>query len=233
MDRAELLSTARRLARTLTPGDLDHTLRRITTAAVEELPQVTCASITIRNGDGRLRTVAETDQKLIELDRTQYDLRDGPCYYAATDDVHVIAPDLAEDDRFPGYAQSALDVGIRAQAGIRLFEHPDSTGSLNLYSDRVGAFTDLGELGDLFMHEAVTAIVYAREIEDVKEAARARLTVGQAVGIVMERYELTDERAFALLVRTSEHRGVTVRLVAQEIIAATDEQGDLTMPLTP
>jgi hypothetical protein len=233
MDRAELLETARRMARTLTPGDLDHTLRRITTAAVEELPQVTCASITIRNGGGLLRTVAETDPMLIELDRTQYQLRDGPCYHAAVDEVHVIAPDLATDDRFPGYAEVARKAGIHAQAGIRLYEHPESVGALNLYSDQVGAFTDLGELGDLFMHEAVTAIAYAREIEDVKDAARARHTVGQAIGIVMERYELTDERAFALLVRTSEHRGVTVRLVAQEIIAATEEQGEHTLPLTP
>ena len=49
----------------------------------------------------------------------------------------------------------------------------------------------------------------------------------------MERYELTDERAFALLVRTSEHRGVTVHLVAQEILAATEEQGESTAPLVP
>jgi hypothetical protein len=233
MDRAELLETARRLARTLAPGDLDHTLRRITTAAVEELSQVTCASITIRNGGGRLRTVAETHPVLVEVDARQYQLRDGPCYHAAVDEVHIVVPDLASDVRFPDYAKVALDAGLRSQAGIRLYEHPETSGSLNLYSDQVGAFSDLGEIGDLFMHEAVTAIGYAREIEDVKAAARARLDIGQAVGITMERYELTEERAFALLVRTSEHRNVTVHLVAQEILAATEEQGESTAPPTP
>lgn len=234
MDRAELLDTARRLARSLAPGDLDNTLRRITTTAVEELPQVTCASITIRNGGGRLRTLAETHPVLVDIDRKQYELRDGPCYHASVDEVHVIAPDLANDDRFPEFAQVALAAGLRSQAGIRLFEHTEMVGSLNLYSDQVGAFADLGEIGDLFMHEAVTAIAYAHEIEDVKAAALARLTIGQAVGITMERYELTEERAFALLVRTSEHRGVTVHLVAREILAATEAQGeDVVVPPTP
>jgi ANTAR domain len=233
MDRAELLDTARRLARSLAPGDLDNTLRRITSAAVDELPQVTCASITIRSGDGRLRTVAETSPVLGEIDRRQYQLRDGPCFHASVDELFVLAPDLANDHRWPDYASVAVAAGLRSQAGFRLYEHPDSVGSLNLYSDEVGAFTDLGELGDLFMHEAVTAIDYAREIDNVKVAARARLDIGQAVGITMERYELTDERAFALLVRTSEHRGVTVHLVAQEILAATEEQGESTVPPTP
>ncbi|MFP5252830.1 MAG: GAF and ANTAR domain-containing protein [Actinomycetes bacterium] len=231
MNRAELLDTARRLARSLAPGDLDNTLRRITSAAVQELPQVSCASITVRSGDGRLRTVAETVPVLVDVDRKQYELQDGPCYHASVDETFVLAPDLEHDGRWPEYAAVAVAAGLRSQAGFRLYHHPDSVGSLNLYSEEPGAFTDLGELGDLFVHEAVTAIDYAREIEDVKAAARARLDVGQAVGITMERYELTDERAFALLVRTSEHRGVSVHLVAQEILAATEAQGETT-PLT-
>ena len=232
MDRADLLDTARRLARSLAPGDLDQTLRRITSAAVDELPQVTSASITIRTSDGRLRTVAETDPVLVDIDRKQYELRDGPCFHASVDELVVLAPDLEHDERWPGYAAVAVAAGLRSQVGLRLFEHADSVGSLNLYSDEVGAFSDLGELEDLFLHEAVTAIGYAHEADNVKIAARARLDIGQAVGITMERYELTDERAFALLVRTSEHRGVTVHLVAQEILAATEEQGETTVPPT-
>lgn len=233
MDRAELLATARRLARTLAPGDLDETLRSITTAAVEELPQVTCASITIRDTGGRLRTVAETAAVLVDLDRTQYELRQGPCFDAAMGALHVASPDLEHDDRWPAYAQVAVRAGLRAQAGIHLFQHDEVLGALNLYSHEVGAFADLGELGDLFMHEAVTAIGYARDMDDVREAARARMDVGQAIGVVMERYELTEERAFALLVRTSGHRGVTVELVARELLAATDQQGELDAPQAP
>jgi hypothetical protein len=129
-----LLDVALRLARTLTPGDLDHTLSQITAAAVESLPDTDYASITILHKDGRLETAAPTDGFILGLDAAQCELREGPCYEDAADAVHVAAPDLAHDARFPRYAVSAVAAGIHAQAGIRLFDAPKSRGALNLYA---------------------------------------------------------------------------------------------------
>ena len=220
------MEVARRLSKTLTPGDLDHTLSQITAAAVEVLPEVEYASITVLHADGRLETVAPTDDLLLDIDVTQYELREGPCYEAAVDTVHVTAPNLAADQRFPHYATVAVAAGIRAQAAVRLFDAPKSRGALNLYSHNVGAFEDLGSLGELFAHQSAMAIGYAQEIHNLHEAVRNRTTIGQAVGIVMERYKLTDQRAFAFLTRLSQHSNVKLRLVAQELVAATEQQGD-------
>jgi GAF domain-containing protein len=220
-----LLESMERLRRTLTPGDLDHTLRRIVQAAVAVLPRVDRASITVRHDDGRLETAQPSDDALLRLDTAQYDLQEGPCYEAATDSVHVIAPDLATDDRFPRYAAVALEQGVHAQAGLRLFDSPRSQGALNLYSREVGAFADLDELGDLFVHQAGTAIAYAHEVADLRTALESRRTIGQAIGILMERYELTDERAFAFLTRLSSHRNVKLRQVAQEVVDETEARG--------
>ena len=219
-----VLDSMDRLRRTLTPGDLDHTLRQIVRAAVEVLPQVDRASITVRHHDGRLETAQPSDDALVRLDVAQYELREGPCYEAATDSVHVIVPDLAVDDRFPRYAAVALEHGVHAQAGLRLFDSPRSQGALNLYSRRPGAFADLNDLGDLFVHQAGTAIAYAQEVEDLRAALDARRTIGQAIGILMERYELTDERAFAFLTRLSSHRNVKLRQVAQEVVDETERR---------
>ena len=187
-----LVETARQLAQTLTPGALDHTLSGITAAAVEVLPDVQFSSITVRHEDGTLETVAPTDEMLREVDVAQYELREGPCYDAALDTVHVTAPNLASDDRFPRYAEVAVAHGIRSQAGIRLFETPTSQGALNLYSRNAGAFEDLDTVGRLFAHQSAMALEYAREIHNLEEAVRTRKTIGQALGIVMERYELND-----------------------------------------
>lgn len=219
-----MLETARRLSAALSPGDLDHTLSQITAAAVEVLPDVRYASLTVQHADGSIETVAPTDDLLCDLDAAQYELREGPCYEAAVETVHVISPNLAADERFPRYSEVALAAGVRAQAGVRLFENPKSQGALNLYSLNVGAFEDLGSLSDLFAHQAAMAIRYAHEIANLQEAVRTRKTIGQAIGIVMERYGLTDERAFAFLTRLSQHRNVKLRLVAQEIIAATEQE---------
>jgi hypothetical protein len=220
MGDERLADAARRLSKALTPGDLDYTLSRITEAAVEVLPQVRYASITIKHADSSLETVAPTDDLLLEVDAAQYELREGPCYEAAVDTVHVIAPNLAADHRFPRYAAVAVAAGIRAQAGLRLFDAPKSQGALNLYAERVGAFEDLGSLGDLFTHQSAMAIAYAHEIHNLQEAIRTRGTIGKAVGIVMERYRLTDQRAFAFLTRLSQHRNVKLRLVAEDVVAA-------------
>lgn len=225
-----LLESMQRLRRSLTPGDLDHTLSQIVEAAVEVLPRVDRASITVRHEDGQLETVQPSDDDLLALDRAQYDLREGPCYEAATDAAHVVAPDLGNDDRFPRYGPVALEHGVHAQAGLRLFETPRSQGALNLYSREVGAFADLDELADLFVHQAGTSIAYAQEVEDLRQALEARRVIGQAIGILMERYELTDERAFAFLARLSSHRNVKLRRVAHEVVTETQERGSSEQP---
>ena len=220
MDTSELDAAARQLADILQPGDLDQTLRAITAAAVEVLREVEHASITVRHADGRLETCAPTAELLRVVDAAQYELQEGPCYDTVTDAVHVTSPDLANDDRFPRYRVVALEAGFAAQAGIRLFESDHALASLNLYATQPGAFGDLGFLGALFAHQSAVALRYAREAETLRDALETRQLVGEAVGIAMERYEFTDERAFAFLTRLSQHTGVPLRDVAEGIVAA-------------
>jgi hypothetical protein len=206
MSKEAVIDTVNRLAQTLSPGDLDQTLRSITSGAVDVLPDVDQASITVLHGDGSLSTVAGTAEFIVDLDARQYELREGPCYAAAAETSHVISPDLAADERFRDYAAFAVEKGVAAQAGIRLFE-------------------DLDMLSALFVSQAATAIAYAGEVSDVVYAMSTRATIGKAVGIVMERYELSEDRAFAFLTRVSQYRDVTLRLVAQETITASERRG--------
>lgn len=219
MSDDRITEASRRLAAALRPGDLEVTLANITAAAVEVLPEVKASSLTVRHADGRLETVAPTDEILREVDAAQYELREGPCYDAAVDTVHVVSSHLAADDRFPRYAPVALRAGIRAQAGIRLFDAPDSNGALNLYSDQVGAFEDLGILSELFAHHSAVALAYARRVDQLEEAVVTRQLIGKAVGIVMERYQVDEARAFAFLARLSNDQNIKLRLVAERLVA--------------
>lgn len=218
------LETARQLASRLRPGDLDETLANVTAAAVEILPEVHYSSISVLRADGTLATAAPTDDLIRHLDAEQYRLREGPCYDAATHANQVVSADLADDDRFPAYGAAAASLGVRSQIGVRLFDTPKSSGALNLYSRSAGAFDDKGALSALFAHQAGQAIAYARHVDSLEQAVRSRTIIGQAVGIVMERYQLNDEHAFAFLKRLSSHRNVKLRQVAEEIIATTDQR---------
>jgi hypothetical protein len=119
----------------------------------------------------------------------------------------------------------AVDKGIRAQAGIRLFDAPMSNGALNLYSSRDGAFEDLGVLEQLFAHQSAMALDYARQIDQLQEAVKSRQMIGQAVGLVMERYNLNEASAFAVLTRLSSERNLKLRLIAEEVLAERSREG--------
>jgi hypothetical protein len=217
---------AERLSASLGPADLDQTLKNITAAAVEVLPDVTMSSISLKHAEGTLVTVAPTDDLLCEVDAKQYDLQEGPCYLAAVETANVVASDLANDDRFPRYREVALEAGIKAQVGVRLFDARGAQAALNLYSDRVGAFEDMGTLADLFRHQSAMAVAYAHEVQDLRDAVRTRQLIGQAVGVMMERYRLDEQRAFAFLARLSQNRNVKLRLVAQEVVDEMVERSE-------
>lgn len=218
MDSVDLLDISRRLRAALTPADLDETLSKITAAAVEVLPEVRYASITIKHSDGRLETVAPTDDLLCDIDAAQYELQEGPCYESAVETSYVAAPYLADDPRWPRYAPIAVSAGIQAQAGLRLFDAKASNGALNLYGDRPGAFEDLDSVGELFQHQSAIALDYARHISQLQEAVQTRQLIGQAVGVVMERYGLDEARAFGFLTRVSQTGNTKLKVVAQRLL---------------
>ena len=223
MTGSEFVELSRQLRDALTPADLDETLANITAAAVQALPDVAYASITIKHADGRLETVAPTDDLICDLDAAQYRFREGPCYEAAVESVHVTAPHLAEDPRWPRYAPLAVAAGVQAQAGLRLFDAKESDGALNLYALEAGAFEDLGAVGELFSHQAAMALEYARQITQLQEAVQTRQRIGQAVGVVMHRYSLDEARAFAFLARLSSTSNTKLRIVAERIITDLGE----------
>jgi len=219
-DVNEILLASQALLQRLTPGDLDATLQSITQAAVEVLPQVHYASITMRHRDGTLDSYALTDDRLTELDEAQYTLQEGPCYDAASEEAFAVASDLSADERYPRYGPMAVRAGIRSQAGIRLFENQRTSGGLNLYSAQAGALEDVQMLSRLFSHQAAVALAYSLEVNTLREAVQTRTRIGQAVGIVMERYKIPEQQAFAFLTRLSQTRNVKLRRIADELIKA-------------
>jgi AmiR/NasT family two-component response regulator len=57
----------------------------------------------------------------------------------------------------------------------------------------------------------------------LRQAMGTRETIGQAVGILVERYKVTPTQGFALLVRTSQHRNIKLRDVATKLIETGED----------
>jgi AmiR/NasT family two-component response regulator len=73
-------------------------------------------------------------------------------------------------------------------------------------------------MADLFATHAAIALGHAEERENLNQALQSRKVIGQAIGILMERYQLTEDRAFSFLVRASSHGNIKLRDVAAELV---------------
>jgi AmiR/NasT family two-component response regulator len=57
------------------------------------------------------------------------------------------------------------------------------------------------------------------------EALSTRTVIGQATGIIMERYKLGPDAAFAVLLRTSSESNRKVREIAEQLVSTGHAEG--------
>ncbi len=198
---------------------LDETLDAILRTARMSIPGADHVGVCVAYADGRLETLAATDDKVREYDALQSRLGEGPCVYADEADTLVHVPDATTETRWPAYMAEAADLGLGSQIGVQLHSDKISLGALNIYSETIGALDDASaQAADLFAAHASLAMGKARTISQLQEGMHSRQRIGIAIGILMHQYELTEERAFSFLVRASSHGNVKLREVAAEIV---------------
>lgn len=216
-DLAAVMTAA--AATLLAPIDLDKTLEQLLASVIDTVPGIDEASLSITTRDGRIETLAPTDQRVVLADQLQYELMEGPCLEAALSEPVVEASDLATDPRWPQYGPKAAALGFGAQIAFQFRAEPHARGALNLYSDQPHSIdTDTRALGALFAGLIAVAMGWARQDESMNQALVTRNVIGQAVGIVMERYTIGPDAAFAFLVRISQDSNTKLRAVAERIV---------------
>lgn len=109
---------------------------------------------------------------------------------------------------------------------FQLYVDGDNLGALNLYAYEPDAFTDDSEhVGLLFAAHAAVAFAGAQKQDHLLRAMTTRGVIGQAMGILMERYQLTGDKAFQLLVRVSQHHNRKLTDIAEELIRTGELRG--------
>jgi GAF domain-containing protein len=197
---------------------LDQTAESITAAALQLLPDVDMAAITVVGRDHTVTTLGATHPIPILLNQVQEQFRSGPCLSALWDDPMVYVEDVATDKRWREYADVARTEGVAAVLSVRLYVQHTALGALSLYSKRPEPFSPEEIIGvQAYAAHAAVALDQAREREQMRSAIDSRDRIGQAKGILMERYGLTDDQAFSLLVKTSQHTNTPLRLIVDQL----------------
>jgi GAF domain-containing protein len=162
---------------------------------------------------------AVTDHVVAEIYQLQMDAHEGPLVEAMRGRTPILIRDTATDDRWPEWAGRVRELGVRTVLDVPLTTSTGTIGVLGLYSTKPDAFdTDDEAIAHILARHASVAVANARHDESMAQAIDARKLVGQAMGILMERYGIDADRAFAILRRYSQDTNTKLRDVAHELI---------------
>ncbi len=209
---------------------VEETLTAAVQTALTLIPHATEASISMVRARRRVESRAASGELPRRVDEIQNRTGQGPCMDAALRKRIVRVPDMSQESRWPKFAHRARDAGARSILAIPLFVDGDNLGALNLYGAGTGDFgAEYEQIGVLVATHAAVALADAKEIRDLNDALASRDLIGQAKGILMERYKLSAQQAFVLLTTASTTTNSKLVDIAEELTLT----GHLARPVPP
>jgi GAF domain-containing protein len=177
------------------------------------------AGVIFVHGRNHIETAAATDPIVAKLDAMQMEVGEGPDVSVLADRLSVIVSDTRTETRWPAWATQVAEAGVRSLLSVRMYTDDETIGTLNAYSNRPDAFdVDDQAVAHVLARHAAVALGSARKIENLWLAVDARKRIGQAQGILMERFDLTADQAFAVLLRYSQDNNLKLRVVADRLV---------------
>ncbi|RWZ51997.1 ANTAR domain-containing protein [Labedella phragmitis] len=168
----------------------------------------------------RIRTAASTGELVRQADDLQNELGEGPCLSSIESLGSYVVPDSANDPRWPVYGPRLARLGYRSMVSVPLVTKDSVIGSLNLFSVAPHSLDATDEaVARIFARHASIALANARSEDNLEKALDGRKAIGQAQGILMERFRIDEGRAFSLLRRYSQHHNTKLVVVAQDVIS--------------
>jgi GAF domain-containing protein len=197
---------------------LDDAVQRALELAIDIVPGCEQAGISLQRGK-QVETPASVGPLAAACDRLQEHLGKGPCVTALREADVVRIDDVLTDDRWPDFAEGAAQLGLRSLFACRLATPRDVLGALNLYATTPHAFdADSQHLAVGYATHVGLALSALDKERNLRKAIESRETIGQAMGILMERHRITASQAFDLMVHVSQRSNVKLRAIAEELV---------------
>lgn len=208
------------------PRSVGDVLSDVTAAAKELIPGADTAGVLLVGKGGRFDSVAGTSDLPHRLDELQMTFQEGPCVEAALDELIVRTEDFRSEQRWPKYSAAVVEIGVLSGLSLKLYTADRTAGALNLFSFRPNAFDAEDETtGVVLAAHAAAAILASRQGEQLESALSTRDRIGQAKGIIMERYDVDDVRAFEMLRALSQESNSKLADIAQRVIDTRADTG--------
>ncbi|WNG95443.1 GAF and ANTAR domain-containing protein [Mycobacterium sp. ITM-2016-00318] len=200
--------------------DSDTVIAELAEHAAVEVPGAQYAGVTVTRNGRHIETPAATHKWPILLDEIQQRHRQGPCLSAAWEEKTIHVRDLETDERFPLYARDVLaETPIRSVMSFQMWIAGETMGALNVYAETPNVFDDKTRaVGLVFAAHSSVAWNAARRDEQFKKALASRDVIGQAKGMLMERYGVNAIQAFDLLRKLSQDSNTPLIQIAADLV---------------
>jgi GAF domain-containing protein len=173
----------------------------------------------IHGGGRRFETIGATHHQVEEADHLQYELREGPCVDASLQAKSLSSTQLATDPRWPRWGPQAAALGFRSIISAELHARGQRIGAINLYGADTRTFSEEDfETVKMFAHQGSLALGFVKMEETLGQAIEGRTLIGQAQGILMERFGIGSDQAFAVLRRYSQGHNLKLQEIAARVV---------------
>jgi GAF domain-containing protein len=202
------------------PRSVEQVLSDVTATALQLIPGTDTAGVLLIGKGGKFETLAGTSDLPHQLDELQIKYYEGPCVEAAVDELIVRTDDFSTETRWPRYSPAVVELGVLSGLSFKLYTSTQTAGALNLFGFKPNAFDAEAEtIGAVLAAHAAAAILASRRGEQLESALSTRDRIGQAKGIIMERFDVDDVRAFDMLRRLSQESNTRLVDIAERVIA--------------
>jgi GAF domain-containing protein len=201
--------------------DIPALLREVIEAAAELVPGAQYAGVMVTQRRRQGDSAAATHRYPVLLDEIQNRCQQGPGLSAGSLQETLRIDDLVDDDRWPLYRKQALkQTPIRSILSVGMFKEGGTTATLSVYSEVPDAFdAESVNMGLIFATHTGLVWNMMRRDQQFRSALASRDVIGQAKGMMMERFNIEDSQAFAMLKMMSQDSNTPIAQVAQRVAA--------------
>ena len=216
----EQLEQLEQVAHRLSDADgVDDLLQRIVDLGADYLEGCNGASVILVGKNRTISAPVYSSQAAHDSTLAQSAAADGPSLDAMRHHAGYVIDDLQTDLRWPEYRIRAMQLGVRSMLTCRLSSKSQTLGVLEFLSRRPHAYSPHAMIrGQVFASLASVALKDAIIQASLERAIQSRDIIGQAKGILTERFHLLPADAFTRLNELSQHHNIPLRDIAEQVV---------------
>ena len=192
------------------------------------------AAVCLLDEDGRMRSVAASDETIQRIESLQQAIGEGPCGRVAEQEVPVLVDALSDDGGWwPGFESAARLAGMQAVTCLPVRGGGTLVGALCLFRRGPKRFgVEELAVAEVFTRLVAALVVADRErvrsqevVEQLQFALTNRVAIEQAKGMLAVRFATSVDDAFDLMRHHARSTNQRVDAVARQVLAGHTLEG--------